>query len=175
MAVCEQPGRQRLISSSCTGCVPPLGLVYLVAFFLFCLGAWIYLLAVFAVMGAVVMGLLVLRDKKVNFTEWQLRLLLQSTAGFLIVLTAIGGMATIILYMEPSVLSVPNHTLIRSWEIDFDVLGYSMSELMDRYRIGAVWSSVATIAYMVIALGGSLLLSIARYGSGEDNGSVADK
>ncbi len=154
---------------------PPLGLVYLVAFFLFCLGAWIYLLAMFAVMGAVVMGLLVLRDKKVNFTEWQLRLLLQTTAGFLIVLTAIGGLATIILYLEPSVLSVPNHTLIRSWEIDFDVLGYSMSELMDRYRIGAVWSSVATIAYMVIALGGSLLLSIARYDSGEDKASVADK
>lgn len=155
--------------------VPPLGLVYLVAFFVFCLGAWIYLLVVFAVMGAVVMGLLVLRDREVNFSEWEVRLMLQSTAGFLIVLTAIGGLATIILYLEPSLLSVPNHTLIRSWEIDYEVLGYSMSELMDRYRMGAVWSSVATIVYMVMALGGSLLLSIARYESRDKGARIGDR
>ena len=153
---------------------PPLGFVYIVAFFVFCLGAWIYLLAVFAIMGGVVSGLLILRDKAVNFSEWELRLLLQSTVGFLIVLTGIGGVATMILYLEPSFLSVPDHTLVRSWEIDFEVLGYSMSELMDRYRIGAVWSSVATIVYMVIALGGSLLLSITRYGSTDNEPSVAD-
>ena len=94
--------------------------------------------------------------------------------AFAVVLTALGGSGTLIFYIEPSFLSIPDHTLLRSWEIDFQTLGYSMDELMDRYRHGAVWSSVATLVYMILVIGGGLLVAIYRMDSVEHPASVVD-
>ena len=141
---------------------PPLAVVYVFALFFFCLGAWIYLLLVLAVLGGAMMALLILRDQGISFYEWERRLFLQAAVAATIVLMALAGAGTVVLYLEPSFLAVPDHTLVRSWDIDFDRLGYSMDELMDRYRLGAVWSSLATLVYMVIAIGGSLTVAIHR-------------
>ncbi len=35
-----------------------------------------------------------------------------------------------------------------------------MDELTDRYRLGAAWSSLVILVYMVVAVGGSLLVAI---------------
>ena len=151
---------------------PPLGVIYLVCVSFSCLGAWIYLLSVFAVLGAATMAMLILRDKEVTFVEWERKLLLQGAVAIIVVLTGLGGMATMILYLEPSFLAIPNHSFFRSWEIDFALLGYSMDELMDRYRLGAVWSSLATLVYMVIAVGGSLIVAIYRFGDSEEKAPI---
>ena len=42
-------------------------------------------------------------------------------------------------------------------------------ELMDRYRIGAVWSCLATITFMVLVLGGNLIVAICRLETGDSN------
>ena len=106
------------------------------------------------------MTLLILRDQHISFSEWERRLLLQAAVVTTIVFATLGGVATIVIYIEPSFLSVPDHTLLRSWNIDFERLGYSMDELTDRYRLGAAWSSLAILVYMVVAVGGSLLVAI---------------
>ena len=151
---------------------PPLGVIYLITISFSCLGAWIYLMSVFAVLGAATMAMLILRDKEVTFVEWERRLLLQAAVAIVVVLTGLGGMATMILYLEPSFLAIPDHSLFRSWEIDFALLGYSMDELMDRYRLGAVWSSLATLVYMVIAVGGSLIVAIYRFEDAEEKAPI---
>ena len=152
--------------TACTS-FTPLILVYSVCLLLTGLGTWIYLLLVFSILGGTFMAMLVLRDETVSFNQWERRLLLQAGLAVTIVLTAVGGALVIITYLYPSMLAIPDHTLIRSWEIDFDALGYPMDELMDRYRIGAVWSSLATLVFMVVSLGGSLLITIYRLGERE--------
>ena len=154
---------------------PPLALVYLIAILCSPLGTWIYLLLVFSVLGAATMTLLMLRDQQTSFNEWERRLLLQAAVVATIVLAALGGVAAIVIYLEPSFLSVPDHTLLRSWSIDFEKLGYSMDELMDRYRIGAAWSALAILVYMVIAIGGSLLVAIHGMDTKKEDGHAAER
>ena len=141
---------------------PPLGFVYVWNLVLGGLGTWIYLLAVFAILGGTFMVLLIMRDEKASFNQWERRLLLQAGVAVSIVLTAVGGAAVFIIYLQPSMLVIPDHSLLRSWEIDFAALGYSPVELMERYRIGAVWSTLAAINFMVLVLGGNLLVGIYR-------------
>ena len=152
--------------TACTSFTPLL-LVYGVCLLLTGLGTWIYLLLVFSILGGVFMALMVLRDETVSFTQWERRMLLQAGLAVIIVLTAVGGALVAIMYLYPSMLAIPDHTLIRSWEIDFAALGYPKDELMDRYRIGAVWSSLATVVFMLVSLGGSLLITIYRLGENE--------
>ena len=76
-------------------------------------------------------------------------------------------MSIMVFYWEPSLLSQPNHTtLFISAEIDFEALGYLEVELLDRYRIASSWSSLSNLVYMVIILGGNLIATIYRLGSG---------
>ena len=151
---------------------PPLLFVYVCALFLCCLGTWVIFLFVFSIVGGTFMCLLVLHDENMNFNSWERRLLLQGAVGLILVLSAIAGATVLTIYLVPSSLSIPDHTLVRSWEIDFDALGYSPDELLERYRIGAAWSALSTFVYMIIVLGGSLLVTIYRLG-GEHSGPPA--
>ena len=141
---------------------PPLLFVYIFTLFFCCMGMWIFIMYVFSIMGGTFTAILAMRDKDAAFRNWEKRLLLQAAMGVILILTAIGGASILILYLEPSPLAIPDHTLFRSWEIDFEALGYSPDELLERYRIAAVWSSLGTLIYMVIVLGGSLLVAICR-------------
>ena len=108
------------------------------------------------------MAVLVVRDEQMTFERWEKRLLLQATFGVALILTAIGGASILILYLDPSPLAIPDHTILRSWTIDFVALGYSPDELLERYRIAAVLSSMSTLIYMLLVLGGVLLSTIYR-------------
>lgn len=141
---------------------PPVLFVYICTLLFCCLGTWILLLFVFSIMSGTFMAILVVRDKEMKFTSWERRLLLQAGVGLILLLTAIGGATVFVIYLEPSLLSIPDHTLIRSWEIDFTALGYSPDELLERYRIGAVWSTLSIFVYLIFVMGGSLLVTIYR-------------
>ena len=145
----------------------PLIFVYVCNLVLGGLGTWIYLLFVFSILGGTFATLLLLRDAEVSFKPWERKVLLQAGLAASIVLTAAASAAILVIYLQPSMLVLPDHTLIRSWEIDFSALGYSPIELMDRYRVGAVWSSLATLVFMVIVVGGNLITSIYRLDSGD--------
>ncbi len=141
---------------------PPLLFVYICALLFCCMGTWVFLLLVFSVMGAVFMAVLAMRDERMEFRNWERKLLLQVAFGGMLVLTALGGAAILILYLEPSPLAIPDHNILRSWVIDFEALGYSPDELLERYRIAAVLSAMSTLTYMLIVLGGILLATIYR-------------
>ena len=141
---------------------PPLILVYIFALLFCCMGMWIFLLLVFSVMGGIFMAVLVMRDPEMTLNGWEKRVLLQAAFGVILLLTAIGGASILVLYLEPSPLAIPDHTILRSWEIDFQALGYSPDELLERYRVAAVLSSMSTLVYMLLVLGGILLTTIYR-------------
>ena len=141
---------------------PPLIFVYICTVLLCCLGTWVILLFVFAITGGTFAAILVLRDKEMKVSSWEKKLLLQAAVGLILVLTLIAGTTVFVIYLVPSPLSIPDHTLIRSWEINFVALGYSPDELLERYRVGAVWSTLSTFVYMIIVLAGSLLVTIYR-------------
>ena len=151
---------------------PPLFCVYAFSVVFCSAGAWIFFLLVFAIAGATFTMLLLLRDNKVKFNEWERRLLLQAAVALILVLTTFGGAAIFTLYWEPSLMVLPDHTLLRSWEIDFNSLGYPPDELVERYRIGAVWSCLATLIFMVTVLGGRLIVGIYRLDAGEASTTV---
>ena len=141
---------------------PPLFFVYVCALLLFGMGTWIFLFLVFSVMGGVLMTVLVLRDREMTFDGWEKRLLLQVALGVILLLTALGGASILVVYMEPSPYAIPDHTILRSWDIDFETLGYPPDELLERYRVAVVLSSMSILLYMLLVLGGLLLTTINR-------------
>ena len=135
-------------------------------------GAWIYLSAVFSVLAGVFITLAALRDEDVSLPDWNRKLLLVGAVAATIVLVAFNGAAILAVYLQPGLLALPDHSLLRSWDIDFGALGYPPEELAQRLGLGFAWASLSTLAYMVILVGGHLIVTIYRLG---DGGSAASE
>ena len=152
--------------------IPPIAFVYICMLFISCAGTWLYLLEALPVLAGVLMAVTVLRDESVKITTWSKRFLLQTSVIVTVVLTAISLAGMVAVYLDPSLQFVADHTLIRSWEVDFNALGYPPEELVDRSRISTVWSCLAAIVYMVVVVGGSLFVTIVKKDT-EDSASPA--
>ena len=147
--------------------VPPLALVYICNLLTARVAECFALLVVLPVVAGVLISLLLLRDRQVKVSEWDRRFLLQASTGLNIVLTVLGGVSILVFYWEPVLLSDTHHTtLFYSSPIDFNALGFPQAELLDRYRVTSSWSSLTTLVYMAVILGGSLIATIYRLGSG---------
>ena len=129
-------------------------------------GFWIYLLEVLAVLGGVLMALLLLQDERVKVSDRVKWLSIQLTIAIALVLTVMALMGLMVVYWDPSLQSVPDHNLMRSWENDFAALGYPASEFDDRARAGVVWAVLTALIYLVSIVGGSLLVSLCRKDTG---------
>ena len=146
---------------------PPVALVYLFNLLFAGLPTSFALLVVLPVVGGVMMALLLLRDSKLTIGEWERRFLLQAGLGVTVALTVLGGLAIVTFYLNPVMISPAKHTtLLYSLTIDFNALGYPESDMIARYLVSSTWSSITTLAYMTIVLGGSLLAAIYRVGKG---------
>ena len=64
----------------------------------------------------------------------------------------------------PSVLA--DHNLLRSWEIDLAALGFTGEEALDRLNLGYLWHAIGVFAYMLLVVGGRLIVSIYRIDGG---------
>ena len=152
--------------------LPPLAFVYVNLLVFSNVGAWIYLSAVFSVLAGVFITLAALRDEDVSLPDWNRKLLLGGAVAATIVLVAFNGAAILAVYLQPGLLALPDHSLLRSWDIDFGALGYPPEELAQRLGLGFAWASLSTLAYMVILVGGHLIVTIYRLG---DGGSAASE
>ena len=63
--------------------------------------------------------------------------------------------------------------LFYSWAVEFDALGYPADEYFERSRLAVTWSSLTTLAYMVIVIGGKLIVTIYRLGGGDSSTSAS--
>ena len=78
------------------------------------------------------------------------------------------GMVTVVqIYLSPDLPSVlPDHNLLRSWEIDFAELGLSREEALDGLNLGYMWHAIWVFAYMFFVVGGRLIVDIYRIDGG---------
>ena len=109
---------------------------------------------------------MVLRDEDISISGWDRKFLLCTTVAVTIVLSAIGLAAILATYLQPSLYAVSEQGLFYSWEVDYDALGYPAEEYFERSRLAVVWASLTTLAYMVIVIGGKLIVTIYRLDGG---------
>ena len=109
----------------------------------------IQLAVLMPVLGAVFAALLVLRDPAFIPSERD-RLFLFSTTSVLAMISAVLGIvAMLAIYVSPDLPRVlPDHNLLRSWEIDFAKLGLSREEALDGLNLGYMWHAIWVFAFM---------------------------
>ena len=154
--------------------LPPIAFVYACVLVFAGVGAWIFALLVLAVLAGVFMTLLALRDKEVRLSEWDRKFLLWTAIAVTVVLAALAGGAILSFYLQPTLLILPDHNLFISWDVDFDALGYPMAEIRERFRLAGSLSSLATLAFMVVVVGGHLIMTIYRVNTGGSAVPAAD-
>ena len=154
--------------------LPPIAFVYACVLVFAGVGAWIFALLVLTVLAGVFMTLLALRDKEVRLSEWDRKFLLWTAIAVTVVLAALAGGAIWSFYLQPTLLILPDHNLFISWDVDFDALGYPMAEVRERFRLAGSLSSLATLAFMVVVVGGHLIMTIYRVNTGGSAVPAAD-
>ena len=143
--------------------LPPVGLVYAAVVVISNASVWIQLAAVMPVLGGVFAILLVLRDPSVRPSERDQRLLFPAMLAVALVSSTVGVVTILLVYISPDIPAVlPDHNLLRSWEIDFNQLGYSRAEALERLNLGYMWHAMCLFAYMAFVVGGTLIVSIYR-------------
>ena len=149
--------------------LPPIAFVYACLLAFSNVGFWIVGLGLFTLLAGVFTTLVVLRDKDVSIGEWDRKFLLCTAVTVTIVLSALGLAAVLATYLQPSLYAVSEQGLFYSWDIDFDALGYPADEYFERSRLAVVWASLTTLAYMVIVIGGKLIVTIYRLDGGDSS------
>ena len=149
--------------------LPPIAFVYACLLAFSNVGFWIVGLGLFTLLAGVFTTLVVLRDKDVSIGEWDRKFLLCTAVTVTIVLSALGLAAVLATYLQPSLYAVSEQGLFYSWDIDFDALGYPQDEYFERSRLAVAWASLTTLAYMVIVIGGKMIVTIYRLDGGDSS------
>ena len=148
--------------------LPPVISVYAVVVVITNISVSIQLAVLMPVLAAVFTALLVLRDPVLNPSERD-RLFLLSTASVLTMISATLWIVTMMaIYLSPDLPRVlPDHNLLRSWEIDFAELGLSREEALDGLNLGYMWHAIWVFAFMFFVIAGRLIVSIYRIDGGQ--------
>ena len=148
--------------------VPPVISVYAVVVVITNISVSIQLAVLMPVLAAVFTALLVLRDPAFTTSERDRQFLLWTTS-VLAVVSATFGIATMMaIYLSPDLPRVlPDHNLLRSWEIDFAGLGLSRDEALDGLNLGYMWHAIWVFAFMFFVVGGRLIVSVYRIDGGQ--------
>ena len=145
--------------------LPPLGVVYAVVMVITNFSVTVQLAAVFAVLPMAFSLLLVFRDTRVTFTERDRQTLFPLLTAAACVSVLVGMAVIMSIYLSPDFPSVlPDHNLVKSWELDFDALGYTRQGALDRVNLGYMWHAMFLLIYMSCVVGGRLFVEIHRMG-----------
>ena len=145
--------------------IPPLGVVYAVVLVITNFSVTVQLSVIFAVLPLAFSLMLFFRDTGVHFTEQDRRMLFQVMVTAACVSSAVGIAVIMSIYLSPDFPSVlPDHNLVRSWELDFGALGYTREEALDRVNLGYMWHAMCLLIYMTCVVGGRLFVEVHRLG-----------
>ncbi len=161
--------RHRVGNSLLRGAVwavlPPFVLVYGVVVIITNVSVAIQLSVVLPVTAFVMTLLVILRDPSVYLSGRERRFMLSSIMAIALVAALLGIGTALGIYLAPDVPRVlPDHNLLRSWELDFAALGYSREEALDRLNLGYMWHAMCTFVYVTFIVGGILVADIYRTG-----------
>ncbi len=145
--------------------VLPIGLVYATMAVITNTAIVLQLGVSFAVLTAVCIVLLLMRDASVAPDERDRRFLLWAILIVGMVLTTIGAAVMLTIYLTPNLPAMlPDHNLLYSWAIDFDRIGLSPEETLQRFNVGYLWHATSVFVYMVFVVGGNLVAAAYRWG-----------
>lgn len=143
--------------------IPPTTLVYAFVLVISNVSVWIQLAFLMLVVGGVFTSLLLLRDPSVNPSARDRQFLFWTVVALAILAPTLGVATILAIYVSPNLpMVLPDHNLLRSWELDFVQLGFSREEALDRVNLGYVWHAISTFAYMFFVVGGNLIVATYR-------------
>ncbi|MCY4582485.1 MAG: helix-turn-helix transcriptional regulator [Chloroflexi bacterium] len=147
--------------------VPPVAFVYAIVLVISNVSVWIQLAFLMPLVSAVFTSLLVLRDPSVNPSGRERQFLLWTLVSLGILGSTLGMATVLAIYVSPNLpMVLPDHNLLRSWELDFVQLGFSRQEALDRVNLGYMWHAISTFTYIFFVVGGHLVAAVYRVGNG---------
>ncbi|MCY4415634.1 MAG: helix-turn-helix transcriptional regulator [Chloroflexi bacterium] len=155
--------------------IPPTLLSYAVAVVLSGSIVWIQSTVAMPFLAATLITLLAIQNRQTDPDQGQRRFLLQASFTIVIISSILGAAAIVLVHGAPDLpMALPDHTLFASWEIDFELLGYTQEQVYEGLDVGYVWHSMCTYVYMVMVVGGSLLVAVFRLSDSGLRGPSAD-
>ena len=155
--------------------LPPLGFVYAVVAVISNASVWIQLSVLIAAVAGIFITLMVWRDPSCNPSDKERQFIQWAAMAISLVGTTLGVLTVLLVYASPDMPRVlPDHNLLTSWEIDFDELGFTKEEALERVNLGYMWHGTFTLAYMILIVGSNLLAGVYRLSSGKTGEPEAD-
>ena len=143
--------------------VPTVAFVYVVIVVISNASIWIQLGVLLASLAAMFTVMLALLDPSINPSERDRQFLLFTSSAIGIPSALLGITTVMAIYISPDLpMVLPDHNLIRSWEINFAELGFTRAEALDRINLGFLWHAVCATAYMFFVVGGNMMVAIYR-------------
>ena len=143
--------------------LPPVISVYAVVVVITNISVSIQLAVLMPVLAAVFTALLVFRDPAFTISERDRQFLLWTTSVLAVISATLGIATMMAIYLSPDLPRVlPDHNLLRSWEIDFAGLGLSPEQALDGLNLGYMWHAIWVFTFMFFVVGGRLIVSIYR-------------
>ena len=135
---------------------------------------WIQSLIVIPVVAIVFAGLIMIRNTSVDPTLAQRRFLLHAVFSVALVGAIVGILIIVAVFLLPGVPRVmPDHNLLTTWEIDFQGMGYTQDEALDRLNVGYMWHAMYLFLYMVFVMCGHLLVALYKLAGKDGTGPDA--
>ena len=155
------------LKQACITTLLPLGAVYAVVSVISNASAWIQLGLLIPSLAVAFAVLLALFDRTVDSHDKDRQFLLYATFTFILTSVIVGIVIIFAFYMLPGVSQVlPDHNLLRSWQIDFAEADLTSEEAARLLRLGFLWHATITFVYMHIVVGGNVLVAVFHMGKG---------
>ena len=161
-------GERSALRRAASVALPPVILVYTVVAVISNVSVTVQLAVLLSVLGVFFITMLVLRDPVFKPSERDRLFLLSTTSVLAMISTTMGVVVVLSIYLSPDLPSVlPDHNLLTSWEINFEELGLTREEALDRLNLGYLWHAVWVFAYMLFVVGGRVIVGFYRIDAGD--------
>ena len=161
------------LKQACATTLLPLGLVYAAVAVVSNASMWIQMGLLIPSLAVAFTMLLALLDRTSDYRDKDRQFLLFATFTFLAACMVAGVVLIIFFSMLPVVSQVlPDHNLLRSWQIDPADAGLAGGEAERLLKQGYLWHSTLTFIYMFVVVGGNVLVAVFQMGSGKDRAST---
>ena len=125
------------------------------------LGVWMYFMSIFGILFGAFTVIVVLNEPGMALRNVDFALKIAIVA--ITFLSLMGVVATLLAYLEPDIaVTASEYRIIPLKEISAEELGYTPEQGVEFLRLGSSWMSMANILYLVIVVGGYLLVTIGR-------------
>lgn len=151
------------VSGAASVTIPPMGVVYAVVLVITNFSVTVQLSVVFTALPIGFSLLLYFRDTGVTIMEQDQRALFQVMVTAACVSTAVGIAVIMSIYLSPDFpLVLRDHNMVSSWELDFETLGYTREDALDRVNLGYIWHAMCLLIYMSCVVGGTMFVDLHR-------------